>query len=73
MKPEAAVKIEDIEFELGEEGSVKKEGGEREIESSGCDIYDSQIISDSLPASRNIQETQSPLRSNCKAENRILF
>jgi hypothetical protein len=41
MKQSSGVDVDEIEFEIGLESSIRKEGGEREISSSGCNIYES--------------------------------
>lgn len=41
MKQNSGVDVDEIEFEIGLESSVRKEGGEREILSSGCNVYES--------------------------------
>jgi hypothetical protein len=41
MNQNSGVDVDDIEFEIGLESSIRKEGGEREILSSGCNVYES--------------------------------
>ncbi len=41
MQQNSGIDVDDIEFDIGLESSIRKEGGEREVFSSGCNVYDS--------------------------------
>jgi hypothetical protein len=60
MKPSTGLDVDEIEFEIGLESSIRKEGGELEEISSGCNIFDSQIMAED--GAKSVWETKSPQR-----------